>query len=91
MDQSDKPKYELGAKVLVHVQPHPGHKTEAFLPGSIEECLGKMDIYDGRVPQEEVDFPIMQHFYLVALEEGGHVSQFESRILSNPTYSLPNS
>ncbi len=80
----NQPKYNIGTKVLAHLEPHPGHYTEAFLPGTIEEQLGQMDIYDGRVPQEKVDFPVVQHFYRVRLDEGGEVYQFESRILPNP-------
>ena len=54
-----------------------------FLKKFIEQ-IGIMDIYDGRVPQEKVDFPVLQHFYWLRLEDGGETMNCESRIFLYP-------
>ena len=74
-------KFKVGQRVLANVLPHPGHVTEAYLPGVISEYHGKMDIYDGRVSQDKVDFPVVQHAYQIELEECGSVMNFQCRIL----------
>ena len=80
------PKYDLGDKVLVEALPGPGHHEKAWLPGTIEKKLGLIDLYDGRVSQESVDFPVIQHHYEVSLEEGGIIMNAECRIIPHPHY-----
>jgi hypothetical protein len=77
----EKPKYDLGTRVLAHVLPHPGHSSDAFLPGRITAHVGKMLPNDGRVPNEKP-----QHYYWVDLEEGGSVMQSEVRLIPDPRY-----
>lgn len=84
MEQQTKPKYELGDKVLVEALPAPGHHEMSWLPGTIEKHLGQIDMYDGRVSQEEVDFPVVQHHYRVELDQGGTIMNAECRIICHP-------
>ena len=79
-------KFNVGDRVLVSVEIHPGHVSEAYLPGIISEYKGKMDLYDGRVPQDKVDFPVVQHAYQIKLEEGRSVINFQGRMLPDPRY-----
>ena len=79
-------KFNVGQRILVHMSPHPGHATDSFLPGRVTKYMGKMDLYDGRVPQKRVDFPVVQHHYEIELEEGGQVFNSESRIIPDPRY-----
>ena len=78
------PKYDLGTRVLTGMDPDEFRGQTVFVPATIIEQIGIMDIYDGRVPQEKVDFPVLQHFYWLRLEDGGETMNCESRIFLYP-------
>jgi hypothetical protein len=79
-----EPGYKVGDKVLVEVLPNPTHRKRAWLPGTIEKALGTIDLYDGKISQAKVNFPVVQHHYWVGLDEGGGVMNAEQRITSHP-------
>lgn len=81
------PKFNVGDKVLVEICDlvHPAFDT-CFVKGTIEEYVGLMDPYDGRVRQSSVDYPLFQHYYQVKTNNG-LVLNNECHITLDPSFN----
>jgi hypothetical protein len=77
MIENNKPKYQIGEKVIVEID-------SRFIGGTIEEYLGEKDRYNGLISQDKVKFPVIQGYYRIISEEGRRYKQFESAIVLDP-------
>ena len=54
---------------------------EIFVPATIVEQLEVMNLYDERIPQSKVDFPVKQHYYRMKSQEGGETTNCKGRMV----------